>query len=74
MPPRLALGVLFIQSLRLPPGIFTGRNPHWTESPMDGIPTGRNSHQNLMYQWAFGTVGIPVTEARNPHQTFVHAD
>ena len=21
------------------------RNPHWTESPLDGIPTGRNPHQ-----------------------------
>ena len=24
------------------------RNPHWTESPLDGIPTGRNPHQNFM--------------------------
>ena len=25
-------------------GIPTGRNPHWTESPLDGIPTGRKPH------------------------------
>ena len=31
------------------------------ESPLDGIPTGRNPHQNFMYQWVFRTVGIPDT-------------
>ena len=39
--------------------VITTRNPHWTESPLDGIPTGRNPHQNFMYQWVFRTVGIP---------------
>ena len=24
--------------------MITTRNPHWTESPLDGIPTGRNPH------------------------------
>ena len=30
---------------------ITTRNPHWTESPLDGILTGRNPHQNFMYHW-----------------------
>ena len=33
------------------------RNPHWTESPLDGIPT------------KFHAVGIPYLGARNPHWT-----
>ena len=24
--------------------VIATRNPHWTESPLDGIPTGRNPH------------------------------
>ena len=39
---------------RYVPGIPTGRNPHWTESPLDGIPT------------KFLAVGIPYLGARNP--------
>ena len=43
-------------------GIPTGRNPHWTESPLDGIPTGRNP------QWTESPLdGIPT--GRNPHWT-----
>ena len=44
------------------------------ESPLDGIPTGRKPHQNVMYQWVFRTVGIPCTEERNPYQNSVHTD
>ena len=42
---------------RYVPGIPTGRNPHWTESPLHGIPT------------KFHAVGIPYLGARNPHWT-----
>ena len=54
------------------PPIRDSSNDYHPESPLDGIPTGQNSH------WTESPpefhVGISGTEERNPHQTFIHAD
>ena len=54
--------LLIMTQIGLPPGIPTGRNPHWTESPLDGIPTRISYISGYSGQWGFRAprYGIPT--------------